>query len=301
MADRLDPKVLFDLIAAHVPSDLRPNILVVGSLAAAFHYREKLALRGVTTKDADVVIQPAGAIEECRTIARRLLAAGWRKTDKCWPSPQPHPHEALRAIRLYPPATEAYFIELLAFPPVGQVASKAWIPIELDDGWYGLPSFRFLGLTAQRAQSAPDGLMYAAPAMMALANLLSHPALGSDRMSEEIGGRTLLRSAKDLGRVLALARLAEREETEAWPAVWEIGLREAFPEQCAALAARAGDGLRALLEDPGAMDEARHAVDIGLLSGYGVTVDQLAALANQLLLDAIEPLVERCTEGAKAE
>lgn len=90
------------------------------------------------------------------------------------------------------------------------------------------------------------------------------------------------------------ACLAERSETEAWSAWWEEALREAFPDDYRVLAARAGDGLRELIDDPGAMDEARHAADVGLLAGHGVTVEQLTSIARQLLADAIEPLVERC-------
>ena len=41
---------------------------------------------------------------------------------------------------------------------------------------------------------------------------------------------------------------------------------------------RAGDGLRALLAEPEALDEARHAADVGLLHGYQVTAEQLVAI-----------------------
>ena len=55
MAD-LNPKVLFDLIAAHVPGALQPHILIVGSLAAAYHHRDVLQHHGINTKDAAVII-----------------------------------------------------------------------------------------------------------------------------------------------------------------------------------------------------------------------------------------------------
>jgi hypothetical protein len=126
--------------------------------------------------------------------------------------------------------------------------------------------------------------------MMALANLLSHPRLGVERMSEPIGGRALLRSAKDLGRVLALARLAARDELSTWAPAWAGALERSFPEEHRALAMRTGDGLRAILADPEALDEARHAADVGLLHGYQVTAEQLIAIGRQLLADAIEPL-----------
>ena len=68
----IDPNVLFEMVAATVPSDLHPNTLIVGSLAAADHHRDRLTGQAVATKDADMVVQPAGAVTECAAIARRL-------------------------------------------------------------------------------------------------------------------------------------------------------------------------------------------------------------------------------------
>jgi hypothetical protein len=134
--------------------------------------------------------------------------------------------------------------------------------------------------------------------MMALANLLSHPSVGTERMSEPIGGRSLLRSAKDLGRVLALARFAAVEEIQGWSAAWEAALRATFPSEFQALAGRAGDGLRDLLGRPDALDDARHAVDVGLLAGYGVTAEELVGIAKQVIELALEPLAAHAREDA---
>lgn len=288
MAERLAPALLFDMIGTQLPEDLRPHILIVGSLAAAYHFRDSIAREGIATKDADVVVQPAGALAECRRIAERLLEAGWRRKEDCFP--RNTPGDDVRAIRLYPSSSEAFFIELLGYPDQHQREIRKWIPIQLDDGWYGLPTFRFMGLTGVERQSAANGLAYAAPWMMALSNLLSHPEVGTATMSEPIDGRTLLRSAKDLGRVLGLALLSGREETEMWPARWAVAMRESFPSDQVELAARAGDGLRALLDDPGALDQARHALDVGLLAGRGVTTEQLRDVGERLFVDALEPL-----------
>lgn len=35
MSDLLDPKMMFEMIAAQVPKDLHSNVLIVGSLAGA--------------------------------------------------------------------------------------------------------------------------------------------------------------------------------------------------------------------------------------------------------------------------
>lgn len=51
-----------------------------------------------------------------------------------------------------------------------------------------------------------------------------------------------------------------------------------------------GAGLRALLVDAFVLEEARHAVDVGLLAGYQITTEQLVAIGHQLLADAVEPL-----------
>ncbi len=295
MNNGLSPEVLFDLIASHVPRDLQPHILIIGSVAAAYHYRDSLIHHGIKTKDADVMIQPAGAIAECRTIAQRLLDDDWRPTEKCFPRNEEDAAD-LRAIRLWPPSSTAYWLEFLVFPEQTQEERLKWVPIRLADGWYGLPSFRFLGLVQHDRKTSANGLMYASPVMMALANLLSHPRLGVERMSEPIGDRSLLRSAKDLGRVLALVRLAPRDEVSAWAPAWADALKRSFPDEHRALAMRAGDGLRALLADPEVLDEARHAADVGLLHGYQVTSEQLTAIGRQLLADAIEPL----EHGARA-
>lgn len=293
MSDRLDPRLLFEMIAHDLPVELQPHVLVVGSLAAAYHFREVIHRDGIATKDADCVIHPAGALKECQAIATRLLSDGWRRLEDCSPRAQPEPVTELRAVRLNPPSTDAYFVELLAFPDVGQKEAVKWIPFELADGWYCLPSFRYLGLAGHDWKQAESGLHYAAPEMLALANLLAHPEVGTRKMSGQIGNRTLLRSAKDLGRVLALAWLTSRRGTEAWVQSWEEALRERFPEEAPELARSAGTGLRELLADDDALDQARHAVDVGLLAGKGVTTENLRVTGQRLLDDALQPLAER--------
>jgi hypothetical protein len=298
VADRLQPALLFDMIARVLPGELKPRILVVGSLAAAYRFRDQIHHDGITTKDADCVIHPAGVVDECRRIAERLLAAGWRRTDKCYPQERAEPRNALRTIRLYPPGTDAFFLEMLAFPDAGQREAMTWIPFRLSDGWYGLPSFRFLGLAEHGWLETENGLHYAAPEMMVLANLLAHPRLGTATMSEPIGGRVLLRSAKDLGRVLALAWLTGRDGTETWTPSWEEALRGRFGAEAGTLAEVAGYGLRELLDDGDALEQARHAVDVGLLAGKDITVDQLRASGQRLLADVLVPLVTRFGMGA---
>ena len=156
---QLDPNLIFDMIAADVPPELHGNIVIIGSLAAAYHYREKLGTDGVNTKDADVVVQPAGAIVECQSIANRLLALGWRRIKRCKPWATDHPLESLSVIRLNPPKSDAYFLEILAFPDMRQAELKAMLPVRLSDGgWYVLPTFRHLRLVGMNQQTARQGL-----------------------------------------------------------------------------------------------------------------------------------------------
>ncbi len=293
----LDPSLIFDVIATEIPVDLHDHILIVGSLAAAYHYRDRLRADAINTKDADVVVQPAGAIAECRAIANRLLELGWRRRSGCVAHATPAVLEKLEVIRLHPPGSDYYFLELLAFPDETQITPKSLTPVELIDGWYVLPAFRHLRLLAVDQRKSSQGLRYASPAMMSLSNLLAHRHIGDRRITEPIEGRRLLRAAKDLGRVLALARLAERVEVEAWPDAWLQALRDKYPEgDLVELGPHVGDGLRALLDDTQAFADAHFAVDVGLLRGHAVSVDQLRAIAEQVLADAVEPLEELMAE-----
>jgi hypothetical protein len=294
----LDPRKLFARMAGDIPGPLRKHVFIVGSLAAAYHFRAQLERRAVNTKDADVVIHPAGNVEASRALAAKLLELGWKRTPECYPLPRRSPADSLRAIRLYPPKSRDYFIELLGVPARDQREGLVWIPVRLRDGWYGVGCHRFMSLTTIGAIRSAEGLDYAAPPMMALANLLSHPRLGEQRMSAPIQGRRILRAAKDLGRVLALAWLAGRDETGSWGATWSKALRRNFPRRWRALATSAGAGLEALLGDAAALEEARVTTDVGLLSGRGVTAGNLRAVGLQLISDALRPLSEQSSRSA---
>lgn len=287
--NRLDPEKLFQHLAKDIPADLHRHLFVTGSLAAAYHYRATLLGRGVNTKDADLVVHPAGHTDSCQQMAERLKELGWRNTNECFAQTSAEPVDELRAIRLYPPSSQEYFIEFLNIPGHDQAVAKRWIPIQLQEGWYGLPTFRFLGIAANHRCTSEAGLEYAAPAMMALANLLSHFEVGTTRIeSGDMLGT--LRSSKDLGRVLALAWLEGREGTEAWQAPWLEAMQECFPQQWPSLLKTLGTGLEELLTDSNAMEEARMTTEIGLLNGMNVSVDMLRVTGERLLQDLIIPL-----------
>lgn len=97
--------------------------------------------------------------------------------------------------------------------------------------------------------------------------------------------------------MLALVWLIGRDDTEAWTSRWEAALRERFDEEAGTLAEVAGRGLRELLDDGDALEQARHAVDVGLLAGKDITVDQLRASGQRLLADVLVPLAARFGMG----
>ena len=288
----VDAEALFARIASELPADLLAHVYVAGSLAAACHYSAVLGTRAVKTKDADLVVHPARSLESVRGIAESLLAAGWRRREDCTPNATPEPVADLRAIRLYPPSHEEYFVELLNVPVADQHGQR-WLAVELDDGWYGVPTFEFLSLTLFERERFDNGLEYATPAMMALANLLSHPTVGTAVTSTPIEGQTVLRSAKDLGRVLALAWLEGPAGVERWLERWLRALQYCFEERWRELAARAGSGLRELLSDDDALEQAFHSCVYGLLAGRGVSLEQLRVAGERLLADVIEPLAKQ--------
>lgn len=288
----LDPRALLRRLSADLPAPIRRHLFLVGSLAAAYHFRSQLARGAVNTKDADVVVYPAGDVRSAKAMAVRLLGLGWRRTSKCFPMARRSPADRLRALRLFPPESSDYFVELLGLPAAGQSKSVVWVPVRLPDGWYGVGCFRFMRLASCGRLKSAEGLEYASPSMMALANLLSHPTLGASRMSGAVGGRKILRSAKDLGRVLSLAWLSGRETTRGWAEDWVPALRRCFPKRWRILAQDAGAGLRELLGDAGALEEARVTADVGLLRGRAVSAQNLRSVGLQLLKDAVDPLAE---------
>lgn len=287
--NRLDPNELFERIARDVPQSLHQHLFVTGSLAAAYHYKAQLQGQAINTKDADLVVHPAGHVDSCRAMAEQLRDLAWKNTEECYPQATAEPLESLRAIRLYPPGSTEYFIEFLNIPDKDQAAAKRWVPLQLKDGWYGLPSFRFLGVVSIGRIASHVGLEYAHPSMMALANLMSHPQVGTIRIeSGDMQG--VLRSAKDLGRVIALARLEGREGTEAWKEHWLRAIQVCFPTSWQALLINVGSGLEELLRDDNAMEDARKTTDIGLLNGMEVSAEMLRATGDRLIQDVIIPL-----------
>ena len=195
--------------------------------------------------------------------------------------------------RLDPPGGENWFIELLTAPEDEHDFAKRYVPLDTTYGRFSLCSLGGTGLMQWQPIATPFGISIARPEMMALANLLHHPVIGPESMSGSIGGRSIKRSNKDLGRVLALSYLAEAREADTlleWEPAWSAALREHFPQTWPKFAAVCGDGLRALLSSPSDMEEAHHSCSAGLVASLQLTEMQLRVAGERLLTDAIEPL-----------
>lgn len=299
---QISPSRVLAEVAAAVPPGCWENIVIIGSLAAGYHYFHNDASKAVRTKDVDCVLEPFhAAVGAGQSIARQLLDAGWQRRmqgDHQNPGNDETPVDQLPAVRLYPPeadpeSEEAWFIELLTVPETATVSGKEWTRLKLEEGHFGLPTFRFLSITAFDPLTAGTlGIRYARPEMMALANLLEHPEIKADRMSSLFAGRSIKRSNKDLGRVLAITTLADLNDYRPWAASWKKALEHCFPAEWHALASRVGSGLRQLMQSKADLEEAHHTCINGLLASQPASIDALAAAGDRILGDALETLEE---------
>lgn len=288
----LAPRAVLREVAAALPEALRAEVVVIGSLAVAARLLPDEEGAAVRTKDVDCVIASrVFAVDRGRELTQRLLAAGWTPF---FPAEFPAPGDAgtppakLPVVRLRPPNGSEWFLELLAEPEVGQRGRRFERLAVAADRHFALPSFAYGALATSGATPYEGGLRCALPERMALAHLLEHPTLRPDRI-RATGQR---RCNKDLGRALSIAWL-DAERLDAWPVSWRSGLEEIFPHSWRALAARCGDGLRALLASPGDLLEAAEICAVGLLAGRGVTAADLAASGRRL-----ETLVVREVEAS---
>ena len=106
-SNEVSPRQVFAEVAAAVPPDVHPNIIIIGSLAAAFRLIQGDDTFGVRTKDIDCVLSPhVSAVEKGRIVAERLIAAHWQPRSEGEfgrPGTKSTPADKLPAVRLYPP------------------------------------------------------------------------------------------------------------------------------------------------------------------------------------------------------
>ena len=295
----ISPSAVLKRIAAAIPRDFRRNIIIVGSLAAGYHFFRENPKLQVRTKDVDCLISPRiRAIPAGQAVADHLFARHWQlRTEGNWgkPGDARTPENQLPVVRLYPPGSKEWFIELLTVPESENDLERRDLRLITAKGHFSLCSFRFLSLAEFEPIATPFGVAIARPETMALANLLHHPVIGKETMSGLIAGRRIKRSNKDLGRALALARLAEGRQEDSlldWPKVWANALQNRFPSHWRELAPRVGTGLRQLLrpQNEADLEEARHTCENGLLASQVPSLKLLEITGRRLLQDAIEPL-----------
>jgi hypothetical protein len=306
----LSPRDVLREVAAALPLDCRGSVIIIGSLAAGYHYFRDDPESLIRTKDVDCMLSPhIKAVPAGKAVVESLFAAQWQlRKDEPWNAPgtAATPTEQLPLVRLHPPGSNDWFIELMISPPSAkskdadktirtdpQNPGKQYVRIATERGHFALCSFGYLSLVEEQPFLTEFGIAIARPEMMALANLLHHPAIGTETMSGLISERRIKRSNKDLGRVLALAYLAMEQNEDAlrgWPERWAAAMKKRFPEDWAALGARAGSGLRQLLASPPNVDEASHTCASGLLASRRLTPQQLRIAGLRLVQDAVEPL-----------
>lgn len=293
--EKISPKAVLSEIAEVIPEDCKQNIIIIGSLAVGYHFFSDNEDMAVRTKDADCLLSPrVAAVRAGKAITEQLFDFGWtlqQTGDWSKPGTKDTPLSKLPAVRLCPPGKTDWFIELLSVPDLNN-HEKEWTRLETNQGHFGLPSFGFLSLVGCKPLDTPLGIKIARPEMMALANMLEHPQIGTETMSGLIQNRKIKRSNKDLGRVLAISFLSNERDEDAlleWPDKWKEALDVNVPD-CHKLIHKLGQGIQLLLDSEPDLDEAHHTCVYGLLASRPPSLEQLKIAGQRLLQDSILPL-----------
>jgi len=290
----LDAALLLERVATKVPSALREKVVVVGSIAAAWHFRDVSGSAAVATKDIDLLLRPSvDAVTTAQALGRLLVEEGWRPTyPPGWSAAgSTSPAERLPALRLSPPdGQESWFIELLAEAPVGQLERKHWARFRTAAGDFALPSFRFMRIAVHDPEVTPSGLRVARPASMALAHLLEHADPDRTPISGMEGRPP--RFAKDVGRAVAMWWLAGRQTPLAdrvWLSAWSAAAAACLdaPSGEAPRADPAGRARLALQALDGLHRDSHEIAVRGLLAPYQVSLEAWRR-AHQGLVEVVD-------------
>lgn len=281
----LDADVLLRRVAERIPAELRPNIVVIGSIATAWAFRDVAHTAMVATKDIDLLLRPSvSAVTTAEALGKQLLAEGWqpRFPNGMTPGTPETPTGELPALRVAPPGGEGgWFVELLCEPLPAQTARKQWHRFTTPQGDFGLPSFRCMPVAIHAAAESPHGLRVALPANMALAHLLEHAEPDRTPIAGLPGNPP--RFVKDVGRAVALWWLAGQQSPTAareWSTQWSGALQALFPETIGQHRVQARTGLSVLTDY---LREAHAVAARSVLAPHGTTLDTFRRAHRSLM------------------
>jgi hypothetical protein len=271
----LDARELLASVASQVPESLRPNVVIIGSVATAWAFRELLGSGAVATKDIDVLLRPAvDAVATAERLGQSLLDQRWQPIFPTeWPPGTPEtPAGDLPVLRVVPPNGSAgWFVELLAMPPADQSERRRWTRFQMACGHFALPSFRRMPIAVYAAEETPFDLRVAKPANMALAHLLEHAEPDRTRVANL--PRQPPRFVKDVGRAVSLWWLANQKSVLAakeWHDDWRANMATHHATDTAATMAAACTGLAALADY---VRDAHEIARLGVLAPHGTSLD----------------------------
>ena len=302
----LNPSEVIAQVAGALPEQARSQVIICGSLAAAYNFFSGDGAASLRTKDVDILFSPhAVAVDAAVQVTEQLMAANWTQREDGTFGTGGRPEDNLDdlpVVRLRPPAGEGapapWFLELLAAPPQYAAGGdeKTNQRVRTSAGDFMIPSFAYLALAECKPIMTQQGVLIARPEMMALANMLHHPVIRTDVMRDTPGWK---RSNKDLGRVLAMAYLTierdRREETDEFgdwaDRMWEA-LHQKFDDDAGRLAMSAGSGINALLASRDDLAQALTIANLGLLASLDVSMAAFEATGRRFQAELLERLAE---------
>ncbi len=302
-AASLKPSEVLAQLAHALPEQVRGNVIIIGSIAAAYNFFSGDGAASLRTKDVDVLFSPyAVAVDAAVQVTEWMLAANWTQREDAKFGKGGRPEDKLDdlpVVRLQPPAGEdapaQWFLELLSAPPeyVSGGEPKTNQRVHTSAGDFTIPSFAYLALAEWRPIATRCAVLIARPEMMALTNMLHHPVIGEAL----INGTAWKRSNKDLGRVLALAyltlerdRQAGTDEFDHWAdGMWDA-LRAKFGNDARKLAMGAGSGIDALLASRDNLAQALRIANLGLLASLDVDMEAITATGRRFQVEVLEHL-----------
>jgi hypothetical protein len=76
--NELTPAQVMEQVAQAIPEACRSNVIIIGSLAAGYHFFGNDRSKAIRTKDVDAMFSPhAMAAGAAREVTETLLAANW--------------------------------------------------------------------------------------------------------------------------------------------------------------------------------------------------------------------------------